>query len=46
MILVENAKPEVIIEALNRARVSEEEYKEIYKSEICLILSEQDMDIQ
>jgi ribonuclease M5 len=30
---VENAKPEVIIEALNRARVSEEEYKEIYKSE-------------
>jgi len=30
---VENANPEVIIEALNRARVSEEEYNEIYKAE-------------
>lgn len=30
---VENAKPEVIIEALNRAKITEEEYKEIYTSE-------------
>ena len=30
---VENATPEVIIEALNRAKVSEEVIEEIYKSE-------------
>lgn len=30
---VENATPEVIIEALNRAKVSEEDIEEIYKSE-------------
>ena len=30
---VENAKPEVIIEALNRAKISEEEFIETYKSE-------------
>ena len=30
---VENATPEVIIEALNRAKVSEEVVEEIYKSE-------------
>ena len=31
---VENATPEVIIEALNRAKVSEEVIEEIYKSEV------------
>lgn len=30
---VENAKPEVILEALNRAKISEEEFIEIYKAE-------------
>ena len=30
---VENAKPEVILEALNRAKISEEEFVEIYKAE-------------
>lgn len=30
---VENAKPEIIIEALKRAKMTEEEYKEIYTSE-------------
>lgn len=30
---VENAKPEVIIEALNRAKISEEEFVETYKAE-------------
>lgn len=30
---VENAKPEIIIEALKRAKMTEEEYREIYTSE-------------
>ena len=30
---VENAKPEIILEALNRAKISEEEFVEIYKAE-------------